>query len=168
MLTALAIDQTGSQARREIRVQVGEESMEGQGKVGEQIHQVILNDGEVFMDSEVLDFPRLECHLALRDDGRLVLNHGAPGDKQGMIWKAMMHSDHGDGHYATLKRGQLITYRGTPGDEQATPYMTHPVPGQGPYQLGITNSKRLVIYRELEDGGMDIVWRNEILEKWRL
>jgi len=168
VLTALAIDQTGSQARREIRVQVGEETTEGQGKVGEQIHQVILNDGEVFMDSEVLDFPRLECHLALRDDGRLVLNHGAPGDKQGMIWKAMMHSDHGDDHYATLKRGQLITYRGTPGDEQATPYMTHPVPGQGPYQLGITTSKRLVIYRELEDGGMDIVWRNEILEKWRL
>ena len=93
---------------------------------------------------------------------------GTPGNSEGMIWKAMMHNDHGDSHYSTLKDGQLVTYRGTPGNQEATPYMTPAVPGPGPYKLGITVSKRLVIFSEIEGEKPEVVWKSEILEKWRL
>jgi hypothetical protein len=167
-LEAIARDLSGFTGKQEIRIMVGEaDKSQGTDWVN-MIHRVILNEGEVFLDSDVLEFPRLECYLALRDDGRMVLYHGSPGKSNGMIWKAMMHSDKGDQHYSTLDRGRLITYRGTPERQEATPYMTREVSGPGPFRLGITTGKRLVIYREPDGGGMDIVWKNEILEKWRL
>jgi hypothetical protein len=167
-LEAVAVDGTGSVGRNKIRVGVGEHSEHREPDLDNDIFQVILNEGDHFLDSEIREFPRLECHLALREDGRLVLYHGDPCDRKGMVWKSMMHSDEGDAHYSTLKEGRLVTYRGKPGQEEAIPYMTHPVSGPGPYQLGITPSKRLVIFREGTGSDNQIVWRSEILEPWRL
>jgi hypothetical protein len=167
-LEAVAEDRTGSMGRRKIKVYVGEVSEDSEPDPESDIYEVIFEEGDVFLNTEIREFRRLECHLALRDDGRLVLNHGKPGSGKGMIWKSMMHSDQGDAHYSTLREGRLVTYRGRPGQEEATPYRTPPVSQPGPYQLGITPSKRLVIFREGAGAEKDIVWRSEILEPWRL
>jgi hypothetical protein len=111
---------------------VGDVSQSSMADWKDEIHQVILNEGELFLDSDVRKFPRLECFLSLRDDGRLILNHGTP--------------DH----------------------QEATPYLTPSVSGPGPYKLGITASKRLVIYSEVEGKKREKVWMSEELEKWRL
>ena len=73
-------------------------------------------------DLKVVDFPRLECHLGLNQDGRLVLNHGTPGNNEAML------------------------------------FSTPPVSDKGPYKFGITVSKKLVIFRELDGGEIETVW----------
>ena len=118
--------------------------------------------------SRVVEFPRLECYLSMRNDGRLVLNNGMPGKSEGLLWKAMMHNDHAEHHYATLENGQLVIYRGAPGNPEAIPYKTPAVSEPGTYKLGITTSKRLVIFREEKGNNRKIVWRSQLLEKWRL
>ena len=85
-----------------------------------------------------------------------------------VAWKAMMHSDDGDSHYTTLEKGQLIIYRGKPGHQEAIPYKTPSVSDQGHFVLGITASKRLVIYSGGEGKENNTVWKSEVLEPWRL
>ncbi|MDX2432486.1 MAG: hypothetical protein QNK35_16225 [Bacteroides sp.] len=165
-LKAVAEDKTGTLGWQEVQIYVGD--VEEGGDWSEKIHQVILNEGEVFMGGDVLEFPRLECYLTLRDDGRLALFNGTPGQRGRMIWKAMMHSDEGDSHYTTLEKGQLATYRGTPGNQEAKPWQTPLVSGQGAFKFGISISKRLVIFREVEGDKNQIVWKSEVLEPWRL
>jgi len=68
-----------------------------------------------------------------------------------------MHRDYRDPQYATLEKGQLVIYRGTPDHQEATLFKTPPVSDAGTYKLGITASKRLIIYREV-DGKRKTVW----------
>ena len=69
-----------------------------------------------------------------------------------------MYRDPHGSHYATLEKGQLVIYRGTPDHPEATPFKTPSVSGPGPYILGITVSKKLVIAREVEGKKRETVW----------
>ena len=158
-LKAVAEDNTGTIGWREIKIAVGDVSVNSETDWSEEIHQVIFNEGERLMDGEVREFPRLECYLFLNEDGRLVLNHGTPGNSKGRIWQASMHRDYWDPQYTTLEKGQLVIYRGTPDHQEATLFKTPSVSGPGHYKFGITVSKKLVIFREAE-GKRKIVWRS--------
>ena len=160
-LKAVAEDNTGTFGRREIKIIIGDVSGISVVNYNEEIHQVIFNDGERLMDGEVSEFPRLDCYLFLNEDGRLVLHAGSPGNNKGQIWQATMHRDYRDPQFATLEKGQLKIYRGSPQDIEATLFETPSVYEKGSYKLGITVSKRLVIYREAEGNEKEIVWKSE-------
>jgi hypothetical protein len=160
-LEAVAEDMVGTVARREIEVVVGDGVQQKPARWREAIHQVILNEGEYLMDGEYREFPRLECYLYLNDDGRLRLNAGTRQDYKGMIWQASMHRDALDPQFVALENGQLKIYRGTPEHREATLFQTPPVAGPGPYQFGITVSKKLVIVREVEGGKRQVVWTSD-------
>jgi len=139
---------------------VGDVSENSMATWSDEIHQVILNEGERLMDGDVLEFPRLECYLYLNEDGRLELDGGTPGNSNGRIWQAGMHRDPWGPHYAVFDKGQLVVYRGTPGHQEATVFKTPSVSGTSTYKFGITVSKKLVIYRELEGEERKTVWSN--------
>jgi hypothetical protein len=167
-LKAVAEDSNGTIGRRVIRITVGNISEEAGENWKDDIHKVILEEGELFTDEDVFEFPRLECYIQLRDDGRLILYDGSPEQTKGMLWKAMMHNDHGAPHFVTVDRGQLVIYRGTPGNIEATPYKTPAVAQRSEYKLGITAGRRLVVFRKNQDESNEIVWKSEELEPWRL
>ena len=85
-MKAVAEDNTGTFGWREIQIAVGDVSQDGAADWSDEIHQIVLNEGERLMDGEVREFPRLECYLFLNEDGRLVLNAGTPGNNKGRIW----------------------------------------------------------------------------------
>jgi hypothetical protein len=97
----------------------------------------------------------------INEDGRLVLHGVIPGKSRDrkLLWKASMYKSHGS-HYATLEKGQLVIYRGTPDRPEASPFKTPSVFGPGPYILGITVSKKLVIAGEVKGREPEIVWRS--------
>ncbi len=167
-LMAVAEDHTGTIGKREIQITIGSVSEDRAMDWQDEIHQVILEEGDIFTDEDVFEFPRLECFIRLRDDGRLILYDGSPENTRGMLWKAMMHNDHGAPHFVALERGQLVIYRGTPGNVEATPYTTPEIEKLGTYLLGITAGRSLVIVREDAGGKREIVWKSEELEPWRL
>jgi hypothetical protein len=69
-----------------------------------------------------------------------------------------MHRDYLDPQYAILENGRLVIYRGTPGNRETTLFETPPVSGTGPYKLGITISRKLVIFRGEDEKKPEIVW----------
>jgi len=87
-LEAVAEDKTGTPGRREIQIAVGDVLENSVPNWSDEIHQVILNEGERLMDGDIREFPRLECYLTLDDDGRLSLFRGTPGTSEGRIWMA--------------------------------------------------------------------------------
>ena len=134
-LLAVAEDKTGTIGRQEIQLAVGDVPENGRAAGSDEIHQVILNEGEYLLDTEAREFPRLECDLKINEDGRLVLHgviRGKSTDK-GLLWKASMYKSHGS-HYATLENGQLVIRRVTPANPGAAPFRTPPVSGPGPYR----------------------------------
>lgn len=153
----MAEDNAGTIGRQEIRISLGDVSQSDVATRSDEIHQVILNEGEWFKDDEIRKFPRLECYLFLDEDGRLVLNRGTPGESHGMIWKSAMYKDPQGPHYATWENGQLAIYRGTLGHPEANPFKTPPGPGL--CKLAITVSKQLVIFREVA-AKKRTVWRS--------
>jgi hypothetical protein len=154
----MALDNNGISGRQEIRVAVGDVPYSSARDWREEIHQIILREGEYLGDKEVREFPRLECHLYLNDDGRLVLYGGTPDNPKARIWQPSMDRDYWDPQYAIVENGQLVIYRGTPGHNEAKLFETPPVSGSGPYELGITVSRKLVIIRKTDDNGSEIVW----------
>jgi hypothetical protein len=152
-LEVVVVDKTDVVRRKEITFTIGN----GQDKENwrEQIHRVILKEGESLGDKEVVDFPRLECSLGLNDDARLVLSHY----REGRIWQPSMHRDYKDPQFVTLENGQLNIYRGTPGNIDAELYSTPQVEGEGPFKFGITISRKLVIFRE-NGGKVEVVWKS--------
>jgi hypothetical protein len=113
------------------------------------------------------NFPQLECFLSLADDGSLALNSGAPGNSEGRIWKTNGKANRPKPHpvpfhfYIALDDGQLQIHREKPGRPKVIIYETRSVSGPGPFKLGITASRRLVIFRE--DGKKtEIVWRSPV------
>jgi hypothetical protein len=157
-LETIAEDNNGITARKEIRIVVGDFALNGSEEWREEIHQIVLNEGEYLGDKEVREFPRLECHLYLNADGRLVLYEGSRDNPGARIWQPSMHRDYWDPQYATIEKGQLVIYRGTPGNNEAKLYESPPVSGSGPYKLGITVSRKLVIIPAAGLDGSNPVW----------
>jgi hypothetical protein len=159
-LTAVAEDKTGTFGRQQIQIAVGDAAGSSVPVREDEIHQVILNEGERITGEDKLVFQRLECDLTVNEDGRLVLHGIAPSGRFALLWKAVMHRDRTDGpYYAVLEKGRLTTYRAEPGKPEVMIFQTPEVPGGGPYKLGITNSKQLVIFHETEGGETRIVWK---------
>jgi hypothetical protein len=161
-LEAVAEDNTGSFGRQAIQVAVGDVPTDDAKPRSDVTYQVILEEDQRLTDGEVREFPRLECDLGINEDGRLVLHGVIPGKSRDreLLWKASMYKSHGS-HYATLEKGQLVIYRGTPDRPGAAPFRTPPVSGPGPYKLGITVSRKLVIVREVEGQESEIVWEGD-------
>jgi len=164
-LEAVAEDENGLRSHQEIQIAVGNVSQDSAANWRDEIHQVVLNEGERLMDGEVREFPRLECFFTLENDGRLALFRGTPGSREGLIWKTRGKADRPTPQptpprfYAVLKDGQLVVYRGTPDNPDVILWESSKPSGPGPYQLGITASRRLVIYRGVE-GKRNVVWRS--------
>ena len=162
-LEVVAEDKTGTLGRREIQIFVGDVSQNIAANWRDEIHQVILNEGERLMEGDVRNFPRLECDFKINEDGRLVLHGVISGTSRNrvLIWKSEMYKDPQGSHYATVEKGQLVLYRGTPDTPEATPFKTPSVSGTGPYKLGITVSKRLAVFRG-EGKKTEIVWMSPV------
>jgi hypothetical protein len=166
-LEAVAEDKNGLRSVREIQVTVGNVSQNSAANWREEIHQVILNEGERLMDGDIHEFPRLGCFLTLEEDGRLALFRGVPRGRDGLIWKTRGKADRPTPQptpprfYAVLENGKLVVYRGTPDNPDVILWQSGKVSGPGPYKLGITASRRLVIFSEVE-GKRTVVWRSPL------
>ena len=163
---AIAVDKNGLRTSGEIDVAVGNASFSNSGKWKNEIHAVILEEGETFSDGEIRDFPRLECFLTLGDDGALALMNGSPGNSIGSIWGTNGKANRPKPHpvpfhfyIAVDDNGQLKIHRKKQGRPEVVIYNTPPAKGPGPYKLGITASRSLVVFRD--DGKTaEIVWRS--------
>jgi hypothetical protein len=153
-LEAEAVDINGLRTSREINFFVGNASAGTAGDWKDEVHQVILNEGEIFGDEEIRDFPRLECFLTLEDDGTLALLNGVPGNSKGEIWRTNGKANRPKPHpvpfrfYTVVENGQMVIYREKPGRPKVRIYETRSVSDPGPFKLGITASKSLVVFRE--------------------
>jgi hypothetical protein len=164
-LEAVAQDRNGLRSKQEIQIAVGNVSKNSKADWRDEIYQVILNEGERLSAGDVRKFPRLECYLTINEEGSLILLRGAPGKSNGFIWKTRGKADRPTPQpvlphfYAEMENGQLVVYRTYPGKPKLRIYETRSVSDPGPYQLGITSSKRLVVYREAE-GKRKVVWKS--------
>ena len=164
-LEAVAVDKNGLSTSGELNVGVGNASQSLMGDWENEIHQVILNEGETFRNGDIRKFPRLECFLSLANDGSLALNHGSPGNSKGRIWGTNGKANRPKPHpvpfrfYMALAEGRLQILREKPGRPNVIIYETKKPDDSGPYKLGITASRRLVVFRK--DGKKSkIVWRS--------
>ncbi len=153
-LVAVATDKTGTESREEIQITVGDvpENAKPDGWTDE-IHQIIMKDGDRMMAGDMIPFPRLECKVRVNRDGKFILYD----DNVGLIFKTWSKDDDGP-HFAELKEGRLITYRGTPANAEVVLWDSPKARGSGPFKLGITRAKRLVIFSE-NGGNMEVTWR---------
>jgi hypothetical protein len=170
-LVAVVVDNTGVSSRQQIQITVGDVSESKVADWRDEIHQVVLNEGDRLTRGDVRDFPRLECKLSLDEYGILVLRRSGAAvasedeDEEGRgrrgspIWRTAMHKDWYGPNFATLEKGQLVIYRGTPGHPELALWKSKATPGPGTYRLGITASKRLVVFREVEGNKREIVWK---------
>ncbi|GAF76921.1 unnamed protein product, partial [marine sediment metagenome] len=164
-LEAVAEDNTGVRSQQEIQIAVGNVSENSSADWRDEIHQVILNEGERLMPGDVREFPRLECYFTLEDEGRLALFRGTPGRSEGLIWKTRGKADRPTPQptpprfYTVLENGQLVVYRGTPDNPEVILWKSSKPSGPGPYKLGITASRRLVIFSEVGEK-RKIIWRS--------
>jgi len=166
-LEAVAVDKNGLRTSEEIDIKVGNASQSRTGDWKDKIHQVILNEGETFSNGDTRNFPQLECFLSLADDGSLALNSGTPGNSEGRIWGTNGKANRPKPHpvpfrfYIALDNGQLRIHREKPGRPKVIIYETRSVSGPGPFKLGITASRRLAIFSEVE-GIRKIIWRSPV------
>jgi hypothetical protein len=159
-LKAVAVDKTGTLGWREIEVVIGDISNNSSTNWRDEIHQVILNEGDVILDEDSIEFPRLECNLALNNDGRLVLYDRSSSKRKNEVWISFSRKDISEHHCVEFKNGRLAIYRGTPDQKEILLFKTPKVPGNRSYKLGITASKKLIIYNEVEKNKIEIVWTN--------
>ena len=159
-LATVAIDKTGTRSHKEIQIRVGNVPKNASpDRWKNTIHQVILKDGDRMLPRQEIQFPRLECKLRLNGDGKLVLIH----PELGLVFRSWSKDDDGP-HYAALENGQLRCYRGSPANPEVVLWGS-PKPkknGDGPYQLGITADKRLIIFEGDADSRTETVWRSPI------
>jgi len=164
-LKAVAEDKNGLRSRQEIQIVVGNVSPNSATSWREKIHEVILNEGERLMNGDIREFPRLECFLTLEGDGRLALFRGSPHRRDGLIWKTRGKADRPTPQpaelrfYAALENGQLVVYRGTPENPDVILWQSSEPSEPGPYGLGITVARRLVIFHD-EGKKAEILWRS--------
>jgi hypothetical protein len=158
-LEVLAEDNNGISSQQEIQIAVGDVPETSQANWRDEIHQVILKEDEKIMTGDVRVFQRLECYLTLEDDGKLVFYNGSPDNRGKSIW-GIRGKDTPHPHYATLENGQLVVYRGTPEYPEAILFSSSPPRGTDPCMLGITVSKKLVVFQEGKGKEKKIVWNN--------
>ncbi len=152
-LKVVATDKTGKASHRAIKIAVGDASRNTAATSGDKVYQVILNEGESIKTGDTRRFKRLGCHLKLDRHGKLLLRD----DNQGKLFQSDSKSSVGP-HYAKLKNGQLRIYRGTPDQPGKVMWQSPKPSGKGPYQLGITASKKLVVFCDIEGKKREIVW----------
>ena len=164
-LEAVAVDKNGVRTSREIDIEVGNTSRRRKDAWKDDIHEVILNEGETFRNGDIREFPRLNCYLSLEDDGSIELNAGSPGNSEGEIWGTNGKANRPKPHPVpfrfciALDSGQLQVQREKPGRSKVIIYETRPPLGRGPFALGITASRSLAVFRK--DGmKTEIVWRS--------
>jgi len=167
-LEVVAEDKNGFRSHQEIQIAVGDVSRNSAADWRDEIHQVILNEGQRLMDGDIHEFPRLECFITLEEDGRLALFRGNPRRRDGLIWKTRGKADRPTPQptpyrfYAVLEDGQLVLYRGTPDNPEVILWQSGKPSEPGPYKLGITVSKRLAIFSKVEGKKRKIVWRSPV------
>jgi hypothetical protein len=164
-LEAVAVDKNSLRTYKEINIAVGNASHSSIGDWKDEIYQVILNEGEIIEDKDIREFPRLECFLTLEKDGTLALVNGTPSDSESRIWGTIGKANRPKPQpvpyrfYTVLEKGQLRIYRKKPGRPKLKIYETRSVSDPGPFKLGITASKRLVIFSEVGKK-RKIAWRS--------
>ena len=164
-LEAVAVDKNGFRTSAEININVGNAPQSYVGNWRDKIHAVILNEGETFTNGDIREFPRLNCYLSLGEDGSVALNAGTPGNPEGSIWGTNGKGNRPKPHPVpfsfciALDDGQLQVHREKSGRPKVIIYKTRSVSDPGPYKLGITASRSLVVFRQ--DGNeTEIVWRS--------
>ena len=162
-LEAEAVDKNGLRASEAIDLKVGNVSKGRKNAWEDEIHAVILNEGETFSNGDIRKFPRLNCYLILADDGALALNSGSPGNNEGKIWGTNGKANRPNPHpvafrfYIAVEEGQMRIYREKPDHPKVVIYQTRSASGPGFYKLGVTASKRLAVYGEA-NGKRKTVW----------
>jgi hypothetical protein len=166
-LEAVAEDKNGLRSHEEISFAVGNASPSMAGDWRDEVYQVIMEEGEILKDGENRDIPRLECFLTLEEDGRLLLFNGSPGNRNGIIWATRGKADRPTPQpvpyrfYTIVDDGQLVVGRGTPDDPDVVLWQSGEVFGPGPYKLGITASRRLVVFRD-RGKRTENVWKSPV------
>ncbi|MFC1653141.1 hypothetical protein ACFL3F_05425, partial [Planctomycetota bacterium] len=157
-LEATVMDKNGLRTSGSINIRVGNASLRTIDDWKEKIHAVVLNEGEIFREGDTRQFPELECSLDLNKEGSLSLkggNFATRGRANRPKWKTMKQPN--PYHYwARFENGQLRVYRKKDGYPQTQIYQSKSVSGPGPFKLGITLAKNLVVFREV-DGENEIV-----------
>jgi hypothetical protein len=151
--------ENGLRSSREINIRVGDADPLTVDDWKDEIHAVVLKEGEKMWNGEKREFPRLECALALDDDGTLKLIGGdfnTPGKADRPKWKPDPNPNPFH-FYAIFENKQLRVYRERCGRPIIKIYETPAVSGTGPYKLGITASKRLAVYQG-EGKNKTIAW----------
>jgi hypothetical protein len=164
-LEAVAVDKNGLRTSREIDIQIGNGPQGRKDAWKNEIHEVILNEGETFRNGDIREFPRLNCYLRLEDDGSIALIAGSPGNSEGEIWGTNGKANRPKPHpvsfrfFMAVVDGQLQVHREKPGRPNVIIYETRPVSASGPFKLGITAFKNLVVFRE-NGKQVEIVWQS--------
>ncbi|MFC2089454.1 Ig-like domain-containing protein [Bacteroidota bacterium] len=168
-LEAEVADKNGLRSSAELSVVVGDVIPETKNAWKDEIYQVILNEGEKIWEGDVIEFPDLNCFLTISDEGAISLQKGTPKNKEGQIWgtngkanrpKWKVKPEPVIYHfYMVVENGQMKLYREKKGRPTVTIYETPPVSGPGPFKLGMTASRSLIVFRE-EGENTKIVWRS--------
>ena len=158
-LEAVAVDNTGVTGRSVAYINVGNASEASKDVWRNEIHQVILDEGERMQSDENeetrIELPRLECWIAFQEDGKCVFRDERADD---IAWKTFSKDEPGP-HWAEFKNGQLNTYRGEPGERDVLLWSS-PKPRdeyKGPFEFGITRDKRVTVF-QVEGKKIRTVW----------
>ncbi|TWU40650.1 Ig-like domain-containing protein [Novipirellula artificiosorum] len=153
-LAAVAEDMTGVKARQEIQISVGDVAKNAEANWKDEIHQVLLKDGDRMMAGDRIDLPRLECKVMFNTSGKLVVID----QNTGLLWGSFSKDEDDLSHFAEFKNGQFVTWRGTPEKPEVALWKSREQPEPGDHRLAITVGKRLIIYRETEGKLRTVVW----------
>lgn len=163
-LSVLVEDKTGVRSEKDIQFAVGDVSMDTAGHWKNEIHAVVLREGERFEEGDIRTFPDLDCHLTIDEEGSLLLMRGLPGKSEGFIWKTRGKADRPTPQpvpphfYITMKDGRMQLMRTYPGKPEQLLYQSNRPSDSGEYKLGITAALRLLVYRDTGQGGIKTAW----------
>lgn len=166
-LEAVAEDVNGFRSKAEIQVVVGPGPLAPTDAWRNEIHQVILHEGETFEDGALFDFPRLRCFLTLEEDGRLTLFDGSPRDRAALLWATRGKADRPTVQpvpfrfYTALERGQIAVYRGLPGAPDTLLWGSGKTTLSGSAKLGLTVDRRLVVFDDA-NGVNKVIWKSPV------
>ncbi|GAB5560020.1 MAG: hypothetical protein SynsKO_16670 [Synoicihabitans sp.] len=158
---AVAIDRKGISGRATATIRVGSPKLNKANDWTQNIHRVLLSDGEIWKvdigQEIVILLERLECTLTFGADGKIILRD----DLTNVItFRANAHTKAGR-HHAVFEKGKLTTYNQWPEDEKVfqiwQSFSSQKIQQKGPFKLGITQGKRIVCFTE-ENGSTEIVW----------
>ena len=105
----------------------------------------------------MVDFPRLECFFTIDNDGRMTLEQGTPGKSERQLWNSWGRQLESP-QFAMIEEGRLLTMNTDPNNPTKL-YKTGVVSAPGKFKLGISVSKKIVLYSESEVGTRRIVWK---------